>query len=450
MSELPPGFVIQGAPQAQPQPQQNAGLPEGFVMQGAPAEPPHKFGWQDTWPVKAAKAIYSGVTLPGDVAQGHVSMWGEDGHTNPEVVGRSFELGSTGLVGSPLPLTHAAGAVAAPTREALAQAAEAGYKAAKDTGLELAPKAVSDLGAKISAKLSDMGITDELAPKTYSLLKKIAEPPENAIATLGNVDALRKSFGHATQDFANPTEQLAGHLARDHIDSFLSELPAGSVLKGDGPAAAKILEEARANYGAGKRSERITDALETADRNAAVSHSGQNIGNQERQSLNRILKSDKKSSGFSEAELAKMDAVARGSPLGNATRVLGNLFGGGGGMGALHAAAAGGATGLAAGGVPGAAIGLATPLVGAGLKKLSDAVIKRGTQQLDDMVRSRSPLAQTLAAAAPKRVPMSAPAMIAARGAMERAPSIFHQTMPLSPPRLVIDTTNWDTGGSKR
>lgn len=419
MSELPPGFVIQGAPQAQPP--QNAGLPEGFEIQGQPAEH-HQFGWEDTWPAKLAKAVYSGLTLPGDVAQGNVSITGEDGHTNPEVINRSWEAANTGLVGAPVALTHAAGAVAAPAREALAHAADLGYKAARELGVELSPKAVTDLGTKISSKLEGYGITDELAPKTFSLLKKIASPPEDAVATIGNMDALRRSFGHATQDFANPTEQLAAHKAIDHLDEFLADLPAGSVLKGDGAAASKILQEARGNYGAAKRSERVTDALETADRNAAVTHSGQNIGNANRQSLNSILKSDKKSSGFSPEELEKMDAVARGSPLGNATRVLGNLFGGGGGMGALHAAAAGATAGGAAGGLPGAALGLATPLVGAGFKKLSDLTIKRGAEQLDELVRSRSPLAQAMAATVPKRVPMSAPAMIAGRNVLEHAP----------------------------
>lgn len=424
MSELPPGFVIQGSPQAQPQ--QNAGLPEGFEIQAA--APGHKFGWEDTWPVKAAKAVYSGLTLPGDVAQGNVSILGEDGHTNPEVIHRSWEAANAGLVGSPVALTHAAEAVAAPTREALAQAAEAGYKSARELGVELHPQAVANVGTKISDKLAEIGITDELAPKTYSLLKKIAEPPEGSVATVGNVDALRRAFGHATSDFANPTEQLAGHLARDHIDSFLSELPAGSVLKGDGPAASKLLEEARGNYGAAKRSERVTDAMETADRNAAVANSGQNIGNANRQSLNSILKSDKQSSGFSPEELDKMDSVARGSPLGNATRVLGNLFGGGGGLGALHAAAAGAVTGAAAGGIPGAAIGLATPLVGAGLKKLSDATIRRGAEQLDQMVRSRSPLGKTLAASAPARIPMAAPAEMLSRSAILTAPRLYQRS----------------------
>lgn len=58
-----------------------------------------------TWPARLAKDAYGAVTLPGDVYRGKVSMYGEDGHTNPEVINRSADL--AGLV------TLGAGAVPA-------------------------------------------------------------------------------------------------------------------------------------------------------------------------------------------------------------------------------------------------------------------------------------------------------------------------------------------------
>lgn len=47
-----------------------------------------------TWPAKLAKSAYDAVTLPGDVYQGNVSMWGEDGRTSTEAINRSAELAS--------------------------------------------------------------------------------------------------------------------------------------------------------------------------------------------------------------------------------------------------------------------------------------------------------------------------------------------------------------------
>jgi GNAT superfamily N-acetyltransferase len=52
-----------------------------------------------TWPARLAKDIYSAVTLPGDAYQGNVSMWGDDGHTNPEVIKRSADLGGVVMGG---------------------------------------------------------------------------------------------------------------------------------------------------------------------------------------------------------------------------------------------------------------------------------------------------------------------------------------------------------------
>ena len=80
-----------------------------------------------------------------------------------------------------------------------------------------------------------------------------------------------------------------------------------------------------------------------------------------------------------------MEGIVRGSKLSNSTRVIGNLLGGGGGLGSFISAA-GGATALGP-------IGIATPALGVALKKVSDALISRQTRKLDDLVRSRSPLA---------------------------------------------------------
>lgn len=51
----------------------------------ADAATPHQFGWQDTWPARMAKDLYSAVTLPGDVAAGRVDP------TSDEAIGRSFK-----------------------------------------------------------------------------------------------------------------------------------------------------------------------------------------------------------------------------------------------------------------------------------------------------------------------------------------------------------------------
>src|SRR5262245_23712905 len=139
MSELPPGFVLDGqAPQGAPAApaESPAGLPAGFVLDGQPqqAAEPQKFGLMDTWPARMAKAIYSGVTLPRDVLTGQTQIMDPNtGHTSQEVINRSFDLAA---VGSPVsPVMRAGGTfagtakpLAAPSSEMLKDAARAGYQ----------------------------------------------------------------------------------------------------------------------------------------------------------------------------------------------------------------------------------------------------------------------------------------------------------------------------------
>lgn len=50
----------------------------------------------ETWPARMAQDALKALMLPGDVYQGKVSMYGDDGRTNPEVINRSADL--AGLV----------------------------------------------------------------------------------------------------------------------------------------------------------------------------------------------------------------------------------------------------------------------------------------------------------------------------------------------------------------
>lgn len=55
---------------------------------------------EQTWPARAAQTLWQGLTLPGDVAQGNVSMWGDDGHTSSQVINRSADLAGAVTLGA--------------------------------------------------------------------------------------------------------------------------------------------------------------------------------------------------------------------------------------------------------------------------------------------------------------------------------------------------------------
>lgn len=356
------------------------------------AEPAPKFGLGDTWPAKLAKSLYSAATLPGDVYSGATQV----NPSNPEFIGRTLDLA---LAGSPMAPKSAAGLTAPkaglPTAEELKSAASSGYDAARGLGVDIKPEAVAGTIQTLAQNLEKDGINAKLAPKTFGIINELAAPPAGSVATIANLETARRSLGHAAQDFLNPTEKMAASRAIQHLDDYLGAIPQADVLAGDAAKASKILSEARANYAASKRSDQITGELEIADRNAAAANSGQNIGNSVRQRFNSILKSDKKTSGFTDEELVQMERAVRGTVVGNATRIGGNLLGGGGGLGAAVTAGIGGAATAHMGG-----IGAAAPLLGYGLKKISNASVERQVRKLDEMTRARAPLSQGAASTA--------------------------------------------------
>src|SRR5512139_3204507 len=128
-----------------------------------------KFGLGDTWPAQLAKSIYNAVTLPGDVYQGKAAVPQSEnmvGGENTQNIDRVTNLAS---IASPV----APGSMfktkvvqpTTPTPEELKSAAKSGYEAAKATGVELKPNAITDFVAKATGDLNADGINEVLAPK---------------------------------------------------------------------------------------------------------------------------------------------------------------------------------------------------------------------------------------------------------------------------------------------
>ncbi len=336
----------------------------------------------ETWPARIAKGIYQGVTLPGDVYQGNTAV----DPSNPEFMGRVMDLATVATPTAPkVGATVAASTAAvAPTIQALDEAANQGYKTVRSSPYAVDSAAVGDLSRNIQSELNTQGRTDRFAPETHGVLADYQKAHPDSVATGGNLATFREALRQASQNFTNPREAAAANKAIEELDRFIKEPPAQSVVAGSPAEFATTYEGARGNYAAARRAETVQNELETAHRNAAVANSGRNIDNAQRQRINALTKSERKSQGFSDEELAQMDRVIFGTGTGNAMRTAGNMLGGGGGLGAAIV-----------GGV-GATFNpflAATPLAGALLKKGADFSTLRQIKALDEMVRARSPLA---------------------------------------------------------
>jgi len=365
------------------------------------AAPQQKFGLGDTWPAKLAKSIYSAVTLPGDVYQGNASVPQSEnmpGGENTDNIDRVTNL--AGVISPAANGTVAGSKVippTAPTPQELKSAASAGYDAARSSGIELKPSSMESFVAKTKSDLNSDGLNEVLAPKTFGVLEKMGTPPEGAAVTTNDFRTMQRALGHAAKS-PDPTERLSATRAIESLNNHLENIPASDVAKGTPDEFAGVLakiKEANANYGAYKRAETISGRMDAAQLNAAGANSGQNIDNAMRQQIKGILKSPKLRSGYSADELEQMRKIVAGTSAGNVVRGVGNLLGGGGGLGALASAGAGA---YATGG-PGAV----APLMGYGVKQLGNKMTANQVSKLEDMIRSRSPLGQA-------RTPVSIPA----------------------------------------
>lgn len=384
-------------------------------------------------------AIKRAVTLPGDVYAGRVDP------RSDEAVGRAFELAA---MGSPINPAMRAGdmvipgmkqalapkPVKPPSAEALKKAGSRGYDAVRDMGVDYRSDAVRDLAGTVRAELEQDGISGELAPKTFSILAKLENPPAGSVAPLSGLEAARRTFRNAAKDFNNPTEQLAAERAMGRLEGFvqagdpasLMARPAAAeggefFLNGSGRAAQTVspadvaaakeagrkLAEARANYAAGKRSDLLKGRSDSAELKAVVANSGQNIDNRIRSVAEWVVDPTHKErrAGFSKGELKLIEGVARGNFGRNTLRYVGNLLGGGGGLGTAFVGSAGALTGASLGGPMGLAAGIGLPAVGFAAKKTGNALTRRALRKADEAVRKNSPVYERMLQESPLEAP---------------------------------------------
>ena len=365
-------------------------------------------------------AIRRAVSLPGEVLGGDVPMQRVDPQTGdvtvpPETIGRALE---TAAVMSPVnpAVRSGAGLVPGvarsvrrrqprvPSAEDLLRAGGASFNEMRATGAVYPAGQVKRLAETLMVRLNQDGFDENTASKTFNILKKLANPPDDpsAVATIGNLHSARKTLGKAAQTFTDPADQAAARSAQSALDDFISGQ--SDILAQVGPPTAaqqragQLLAEANANYAAGRRSD-LTQGIErAADLRAAAANSGQNTGNTIRQRLASALLKEKDTAGFTPSEKDMLEAIVRGSRSANVTRDIANRLGGGGGLGSAWIGGMGGAAGYGVGsalGMPGtgAAVGASAPMLAGGLLKgMSNRITQRALQEADRQIRMRSPV----------------------------------------------------------
>jgi len=379
--------------------------------------------------------IKDAFTLPYDVRRGEIDP------TSDEGARRALD---TALLMTPLsPVSRAGGALApktafrqpktaAPTREELRVATGAAYRRVEDLDVSYTPSAIGKMVRDLEIKLDNQGSFRgmEGVDDVYVVLAKLVDE-----LTDGPVGLLRldKVFRQSLTDIAaSPKEQVrrAAATAIKTLDEFIaSPNPANLANRAaPGPVTAGVLGSysdaaanrtlareaseaivaARGNAAAGFRSDRVTGMEQTSARRTAAANSGRNADNIIRQRLTSLIESKKGSRGLSEGEKQAIDDIIFGRPLKEAYRYIGNLLGGGGGVGTTVLGTAAGVGGWSALGPMGLGLALVPPAIGVSARNLANRTSRRELSMLDELMRSRSPLASST----PRPMPVYQPGIV--------------------------------------
>lgn len=285
-----------------------------------------------------------------------------------------------------------AGARNAPTSEALRAQADAAYGAIDNANVQIRPEALGSARDRIIQALRANTGFDELpgpgslTPNSARAMQIMGEAGERmaqdptAALPFRSLDQMRRQAGAAAGNMANKTDSSAGMQIIEGLDDMVRNLGPDDVVAGDVEVLQEVLPKARDLWARMSRSQTIDDAIEASQDYLSGGASG--IRNQFR----RILRSDKLSRGFSDAEKTAMRRVINGS----VPEQMLNLLGGG--LGQLGQVAAG----LGIGGVPGAIVGTAT---GMGARKASEIVAARNAEVVRALIANGG--LQSLPAASP-------------------------------------------------
>lgn len=272
---------------------------------------------------------------------------------------------------------------------------------------------------QLEQRLLNAGYIRNYSPGAFAAVDRmrLTQGQPNAVVTPANIDLIRQGVNRIPRGEASAVDRSAGRVVKETLDDFVVNPPTGAVLSNPQVAAeaAQTARLAREMRAAQERQTMIGNVRGQAELAAQSANSGRNIDNAYRQVTKNYLLSP--ISPSAQARLARYSpeeqAALRNIPdpnnrFHNTVRTLGNMGGGGGGIGTpllalLGAGAAGGGVGYAMGGdkTNAALGGLALAGGGLGLRSMANRLGRGRIQAAEEMIARRNPLYQQRAANAP-------------------------------------------------
>jgi hypothetical protein len=278
---------------------------------------------------------------------------------------------------------------AAPSKEALKQAATAAYKRAEDAGVVITPESFKTAQATVTKMLEKEGIDPTLHPATTAALKRVNEM--SGPITLDKLETLRRILKDAESTINRADQRLAAK-AIDVLDGYADTLGKKDVSAGD-PAAAAAFREARGFYSRARKADELDDLMSRAEL-SAPNFSASGMENAIRTEFRNLAKNQRRMRMFTAEERAAIKRVAQGGKVENVLRMLGKFAP----TGSVSTAISAGA-GFAAGGPLGAVL---LPLGGGAARYSATKLTMRNANRANELVR-RGPTPKPKRATVPAR-----------------------------------------------
>lgn len=274
---------------------------------------------------------------------------------------------------------------AAPTKEALGEAATAAYKRADESGVVVTPESFGALKSKITDQMERDGIDPTLHPDSTAALKRITD--SDGSLSLQKLETLRRVASDAEGSIKPADQRLAGKMV-DEIDDYIDSLTESDVVAGDATKA-KALKEARGLYSRKMKAEELDRLVERA-KLSAPNFSGSGMENALRTEFRSLAKNERKMRRFTKEEQEAIKQVAKGGTTENIMRMFGKFAP----TGAVSSIISG-TIGAAIGGPAGAAL---VPAAGLGARYAATRLTMRNADRANEIVR-RGPMPAQIEAA---------------------------------------------------
>jgi hypothetical protein len=217
------------------------------------------------------------------------------------------------------------------TTAELRAGAQKAYRQAENAGVSFNPTSMEQFGDDLVATLRSEGFDATLHPKANVALQRIQEAgrpaaPGAAAAPVSfeDLDILRRiARGARLSD--NADERRIGRMIIEKLDRFALNPPTGAVAAGDQQTAAAAIRDARSSWSRMSKSSEIEDLVENAKLSAQGSGGRMDEALRTQfASLAREIK-DGRHPGFTPAEVANIERIAKGESMRFGTRALSAL-----------------------------------------------------------------------------------------------------------------------------